>query len=61
MLPGQSSVLQNNNNNKSIKNQSIPQNQSNVHQKSIKQSNYPNPQSKMQSKIYFTRRVNLFQ
>ena len=59
MLPGQSSVLQNNNNNnKSIKNQSIPQNQSNVHQKSIKQSNYPNPQSKMQSQIPQSQVIN---
>ena len=59
MLPGQSNVLQNNNNNnKSIKNQSIPQNQSNVHQKSIKQSNYPNPQSKMQSQIPQSQVIN---
>ena len=61
MLPGQSNILQNNNNNKSIKNQSIPQNQSNVHQKSvasIKQSNYPNPQSKMQSQIPQSQVIN---
>ena len=58
MLPGQSNVLQNNNNNKSIKNQSIPQNQSNVRQKSIKQSNYPNPQSKMQSQIPQSQVIN---
>ena len=63
ILPGKSSVIQNSAN-KSIKNQSIPPNQSNVNNTykqsigSIKHSNVPNAQSKLQSQIPQSQVIN---